>query len=305
MKKIQPIKVKNLPLIWRQAIAQNKNRGFNFKTFFMQYIFSRNPFRKHSVFMTDFLILGSNPILNFMKLKDLIEKNKNIKENIKIALLTTNNFDYWGYHAFEKNDVWKIFSKKFNLNYQNIEDFFQSEISSLIVPENIEIVFVNDFNFSIYSIHKDNFVNGFILHLVDFKEHTIDIFSQMKNVFKAENNIRLKYYHLLRNNFYKKQTDLNNLADLSFPEKKTFTKDSNISSHIICAKEVFISSITNLIDSTVKEDTLTIMGEDIDINRFENWLYENSFGSANQIANSFLGLEFLAIDDFLKFNSIK
>ncbi len=70
-------------------------------------------------------------------------------------------------------------------------------------------------------------------------------------------------------------------------------------------KEVFITSITTLFESKAKEDTLTIMQEEIDITRFEHWLYRHSFGSANQIANSFVGIEFLAIDDFLKLQKNK
>lgn len=300
MKIFQPTKVNKLPLIWRQAIAQNKNRGFNLKTFFMQFLLSNNPFRKHAAFMTDYLILGANPILNFLKLKTLLEDLKDTKEKKKISLITTNTFDYWGYHAFEKEDVWKMFSKDFKLRYNNIEDFFQQEISSLMIPENVDVVFINDFNFSVYSIQKDKHVNGYILHLVDFKEEKIDIFSHMKNVFKAENNIRLKYYHLFKSFFYKKQSVLDNLGELSFPEKKQFAKDSNIQSHILCAKEIFVSSMTNLFESKSKDDVLTIMNEDIEITRFEHWLYRHSFGTANQIANSFVGVEFLAIDDFVK-----
>lgn len=300
MKIFHPTTVNKLPLLWRQAIAQNENRGLSFKTFFMHFLLSRNPFRKHSAFMTDYLVLGSNPILNFLKLKTLLDTLKDSTEKKKISLITTNSFDYWGYHAFEKDDVWKMFKNNYQLNYKNIEDFFQQEISSLIIPENIEVVFINDFNFSVYSIQKDIHVEGYILHLVDFKEDKIDIFSHMKNVFKAENNIRLKYYHLFKDFFYKRQSVLDNLGELSFPEKKNFAKDSNIKSHIICAKEISISSMTNLVESNSKEDILNIMGEEIEITRFEHWLYSHSFGTANQIANSFVGIEYLAIDDFLK-----
>lgn len=300
MKKIQPTIVKKLPFEWKQAIAQNDNRGFNLKTFFMHFLLSRNPFRKHSAFLTDYLILGSNPILNFLKLKSLINELQDKKEKKKISLITSNTFDYWGYHAFEKEDIWKMLQNDFHLNFKNIEDFFQKEISSLVIPEHLEVIFINDFNFSVYNLRKDPFVEGYVLHLTDFQENNTELFSHMKTVFKAENNIRAKYYHLFKSLFHKKQTVLDNLCELSFPEQKLFAKDSNISSHILCAKEVFISSMTNLFESKNKEDTLHIMGEDIDIVRFEHYLYSKSFGSANQIANSFMGLEFLALDDFLK-----
>lgn len=305
MKIFQPTTVNKLAFEWRQAIAQNENRGFNIKTFFMHFILSRNVFRKHSVFLTDYLILGSNPILNLLKLKSLINDLQYSKDKKKISLITTNSFDYWGYHAFEKEDVWKMLQHDYKLPYKNIEEFFQEEISTLIIPEHLDVVFINDFNFSVHNIQKDNFVDGYILHLTDVKESNIDIFSHMKTVFKAENNIRSKYYHLFKSFFHKKQTVLDNLGELSFSEQKIFTKDSNISSHILCAKEVFISSMTNLFESKHKEDTLSIMSEDVEITRFEHWLYNKSFGSANQIANSFVGLEFLALDDFLKIYQVK
>lgn len=300
MKIFHPTIVKKLPLEWRQAIAQNETRGFNFTTFFKHFIFSRNPFRKHSAFLTDYLILGANPILNLLILKNILHDLEHTKIKKKISIVTTNSFDYWGYHAFEKEDVWKMLSKDFSLNYKDIEDFFQQEISSLVIPENIEVVFINDFNFSVYSIQKDNFIDGYVLHLINTKEEKIDIFSHMKTVFKAENNIRSKYYHLFKNFFHKKQTVLDNIGELTFPERKIFAKDSDIESHILCTKDVFISSLTNLIESKNKEDILHIMQEEVEITRFEHWLYQKSCGSTNQIANSFVGLEFLALDDFLK-----
>lgn len=302
MKILSPTKVKKIPLSWRQAIAQNENRGFNLTTFFKQFVFSRNPFRNHSVFISDYLILGANPVLNLLILKNILSEiqEKNITTKKIISLITTNSFDYWGYHAFEKEDVWKMLGQDFSIKYKNIEDFFDSEISSLIIPENVELVFVNDKNFSIYSIQKDNFVEGYFLHLVDYKEEKIDIFSHMKTVFKAENNIRSKYYHLFKNFFYKKQTVLDNIAELSFPEKKLFTKDSNVFSHLLCTKEIYLSSITNLIESKNKEETIEIMNEELEVTRFEHWLYSHSVGSTNLIANSFVGLEFLALDDTLK-----
>lgn len=298
MKKFPTTTVSKLPFLWQQAIAQNDNRGFNLKTFLMQRLLSRNPFRKHSAFLTDYLILGSNPILNLLKLKSLIYELQHTKDKKKICLITNNAPDYWGYHTFEKDDIWTMLRQDLTFNYKNIEDFFQQEIQSLIIPEHIEVVFINDFNFTVHSIQKDNFVSGYILHLSDIKENNLDIFSYMKNVFKAENNIRSKYYYLFKNFFHKKQTVLDNIGEMSFPEKKTFAKDSNIASHILCTKNIFVSSITDLFTHQHQNDILHIMGEDIEITRFEHWLYQYSFGSANHIANSFNGLEFLALNDF-------
>lgn len=300
MKILKETKVSKLPFSWQQAIAQNKKRGWTIKNFFLQFLFRQNPFKHHCAFVTDYLIAGSNPLLNFLKLKNLLLEIKNTGDKKIISIININSFDYWGYHAFEKKDVWRMLQVKLNVSFNSIEDFLQSEIDSLIVPENIEIVFINDFNFSIKRIQKDDFLDSYILHLTDFSEQKSEIFSYMNNIFKAENNIKKKYDYLLKSLFSKKQTVLNNIAELSFSDKKKFAKDSQIESHVLCAKDVFFSSMCDIWESVTKEAVLSILDEDVEVTIFKHWLYDKSCGSAKKIANSFTGLEFLALSDFIE-----
>ena len=86
-------------------------------------------------------------------------------------------------------------------------------------------------NHTILCNHAEGSIEAYVLKAIEEK---IDIFSHMKTVFKAENNIRSKYYHLFKNFFHKKQTVLDNIGELTFPEKKIFAKETlpNIENYI-------------------------------------------------------------------------
>jgi hypothetical protein len=301
MKNFNSQKVKKLPILWKQAIAQRKQRGINLKTFIMHYLLFINSFRNHQSLLLDYLILGSNPILNLIKLVEII-KNQKTKKPIIIGILNSNDLDYWGYHAFEKEDVWNLLKKDYSLSYQDINDFFSQSIDSLYIDEHIKLVFINDFNFSFNDLRYDNYMNGYILNLVDKKEENFDLFNTMKSIVRAENNIKSKFLHIFKNSFKQKQTVLDNIFECSFPDKKEFSKASNISSHIICTKEIYISSINCFLNPTLKEDTITLFNEDIDITILQHQFFNISNGSAKKISNSFIGLEYIAIQDFIMAN---
>ena len=117
MKKFTPQKVKKLPTLWKQAISQKTHRGINLKTFIMHTLLSINSFRNHQSLLLDHLILGSNPILNLIKLIDIIN-NQPSKKSITIGIINSNDSDYWGYHAFEKQDVWNLLQKNYSIPYK-------------------------------------------------------------------------------------------------------------------------------------------------------------------------------------------
>lgn len=298
MKNFTPQKVKKLPTLWKQAISQKVHRGINLKTFIMHTLLSINSFRNHQALLLDYLILGSNPILNLCKLIEIIKEQDN-KKPITIGIINSNDSDYWGYHAFEKQDVWNLLKKEHLFPYNNIEDFFSQSIDELYIEEYISVVFINDFNFSFHDLRYDNYMDGYILNLIDKQNNNFDLFNTMKSIVKAENNIKGKFLHLFKNAFQQKRTVLDNIYECSFPDKKTFSKESNISSHIICTKKIFISSINCFLNPNLKEDTVSLFDEDVDVTILEHQFFPFSSGSAQKISNSFIGLEYIAIQDFI------
>lgn len=287
---INPLKMGNQPFFWRQAVSDSPNRGWSFRNIFLYPLIKyKYKFKNHESFLCDVLIIGSNPILSILLLKKLAQQAQATKKKIKIGILKVSDADYWAYHEFQKPDFLENLSKYFNFEVNDGKDF----ITKIVKNTNwsyIEPILMDIENLSVQYIKKDNYVNGFVGHLVKKEIDNLLFSNQLPTVNNQENKLKSKLWI----NFSQLFLDfVPSYKQVQWQEPIYNTEDKKEKSHILLAKKIFLSSLPfGWLDiKTEAKDMYTFFNHDFS---------QQSVGSAVKIANNFHMLEIQAMEDIKK-----
>jgi hypothetical protein len=286
-RKIHPLKMGKQPFFWRQAVSDSPNRGWSLRNILLfPLIKYKYRFKKHESFLCDALIIGSNPVLTILLLRKLAQQAYTQKTPLKIGILRGCDADYWAYHEFKKADFLDELSKHFNYDISDGKDL----IAKIVKSTNwsyLEPVLMNLEDLSVEYIKKDNYVNGFVGHIVATKNDTLSFSKYLPNVNAQENRLKDKLWI----NFSQLLSDfVPSYKELDWKEPIHNTPDKLEKSHILLTKKVFLSSLPSGwmdIQTDVKEKYTF----------FKHDFISQSVGSAVKIANNFHILEVQALED--------
>lgn len=270
---------KDQPLLWRQAVINSDNRGWNLINIILYYykkikfIYKKNP-----SYFVDYLIIGSNPILNSILIKKITEKN--LSKKIKIGLFYTEQPDYWGYEIVNENSFFETINNTKLLinNIKDMESYFE-EITKNIDSLKFEIILLNEKNVFINFHQYDKYVNGFIFHL--FKKDKIKL--ELDNIIIVQNDIK----NMLMKNY------------LLFLEKKNLIKqilwsDRRIdNTPFILSKKVFLTSLPQGWVSCLSMEN----EYDKNIVEYNHSLIKNSYGTAKNIMSKKSNLSAFSLEN--------
>lgn len=293
------INAQNQSIYWRQAISQSKYKKFSWKNCYIypltKWGFS---YRNYQSYLTDIVILGSNPIITHLLLIKLYKENLNNFVNhgnkIKVTILKDNNHDYWSYHSLKQKDYIEYINHKANMKLEQIEDLFNlySEIYEEESP--LEISVIPNTNMSVYYyFQKPEFVDGYVFHLQDKTVVENDYQKSMPNVMLLENNIKEHYWYLLKNKFNK------NAYVLNYEKEKNKNKDNDIKTHLLLTKKILLTSTAYWVNSQTHVEEKQIENEKFMVTKMTNELKEVSYGSAKESAVDFINNKLLCLNEII------
>ena len=287
------------PVHWRQAISQSKYKKFSWRNFYI-YILTKYTFsyKNYQSFLTDELIIGSNPIITHLILINLYKKNLdnfiNTGRKKNVTILIDNDSDYWSYHTFKQEDYLQYLSEKSHMSFKSVNDIF--DYCSEVYGENssLEINLVQNDNMTVhYYFQKKEFIDGYVFHLKDKEITHNDYEKNMPNVIKLENNIKESYWYYLKKK-------LNKNAFILDYGVKTNNKDNELKTSILLTKNVYITSFINgWLPSEKEQIEMEVEGVKCSVTKFTNE-FENSYGSAKMIGDDFINFKMLSLSQILQ-----
>jgi len=250
------------PALWKQAFSSSPYRGWNFFTILLYpIIYLLYKHKKKPSLLLDHFIVGSNPIINLILLSKLSTHNN--KKTLKIGIHMPIECDYWSYELIENPIIFNLLERITGIKSDNITDFINLFFIQLS-KRNIEL-FLIDNESSISFIKKDDFINGWILHLITKEDTrpTVSDFIEKQNIIKEK--IINSFMSLIFSHTNIKKVEWVNKSYQNYP--------------VILTKNISVSSLPQgWVDSKVNSTK--------DISYFTNILSDYSYGSAKFIVTN-------------------
>lgn len=293
------IKAQNQPIHWRQAICQSQRKKFSWKNFYIypltKYTF---PYRNYLSYLSDVVILGSNPIINHLLLAKLYKENLqdfiNHGTKVKVTILKDNNSDYWSYHSLKQQDVIDYINYNTGLKLHVIEDIFDYCGDLYLENSPLEISMISNNNMSVYYYFKrEEFVDGYVFHLQDKVITDNDYQKSMPNVTLLENSIKENFWYLLRNKMNKHGYLLN------YNKEKTNNAANDMKTHLLLTQQVLLTSMAGWVNSQTQIQEKKIDNQTFSVTTFTNDLSEYSYGSAWGSAQDFINNKLLCVSQII------
>lgn len=286
------------------------------------YINYTYPYKNHEGFVLDHLVVGANPILNYLLLQKLFSYAKSLhlknrlQKPLKIGLLIPDIADYWGYQFMKHKDFWLRLNKafyqsedisQFTLKKESINDFNNFFNN----PEVAEIYILNNHDYEPGFVFSNHFSPEYVIQLID-KQPLVDDyhwFHQEKLGILLKQQKRLA--ENIQNEFKEKFDNFSSinpsLKTLIYPnEKKTADKHHNPTPlHFLLTNVIWSTSFPYnwfpLEKFEVQQSNFDTIYSQNEYN-YTNLTHPYShtaFGSSKHTCNNFLGLEEQAIFDIL------
>lgn len=155
MNQIKSDNIISLPFKYKEFIAK-KEKGWDAYFFRVKQTLTLNrflPMRDQPVFKFDYLIVGSNMLLNLISLHEITRKN--IDNPINIGLYVPKELDYWAYDIVADNEILKKIKHQPQFkNCERMEDFFAVMVES--IKKTKTKVFLLDERFRVSYVEYDN-----------------------------------------------------------------------------------------------------------------------------------------------------
>lgn len=293
------------PVHWRQSISQSKFSKFSWKNFYIypltKWLFS---YKNYQSFLTDVLILGSNPIITHLLLvklyKENIDKFINTGKKINVTILKDNNPDYWSYHTLKQIDYLNLINHKTNLKLTKTEDLFNYYDELYGENSPLEINIIPNQNLSVYYYSKkEEFIDGYVFHLKDKTLAENDYENNMPNIVEIENTIKESYWYLIRKRMNKYS------YNIEYVDEKQNNKDNEIKTHLLLANKVYLTSTPYWLNSKDTKEEVEVDNIKFSKTKFENEFSEFSYGSAKEIADDFINFKIFSLNQVINLiNSI-
>jgi hypothetical protein len=223
---------------------------------------------------SEYVIIGENPFISLCLLKKIAEHSCLEQRKISVSIIKLSNTDYWGYHAFEQDEIWFKISDLLNTKINNIEQFMDACIS-IYNNKNVELNFF-DISAKIKHIKYDDMSKNWVLFLNDMNsnENTDACMKKLPTVLLLEKNLKEKYWNTLMDRL---NIDIN-----------IVTKDQG--KMVLFAENILLSSYPqNWLNVEI------IKGQKS--SDFKHILSDHSFGTSRRMTNEFLILEDHVIED--------
>lgn len=299
MNKVLPILAKKQPTLWRQAIRQGKIRGrYGINLLFAPIFAHYFSFKHHQSALFDHLIIGSNPVISALILKELHRLSLKIDrvQPVNIGLILTDDEDYWGYHALEKTENWQNLS--FNKKVINFQSFLATQpfLFQDKTQHNLTLI---ESNFSLMNCLYDDYIDGYVLHLKDKESRPTFHTQRLPTVVHSENILRKQFAFELAQYFTELDKQGCAIQQMRFPEEKTSCKDNSTPTHLLLAKRVWLSSYPEgwLNIKSIDSHHLVKAEHDYEETVYQHNLSAYAFASARHCANDFHSLEAQTLTD--------
>ena len=276
-------KMSSQPLLWKQASINFNKRGWNISSIVVFFIPIKNLFElmDNPSIMVDYLVIGSNPILNILILEEISKKCYEKHEHKSVAVFCPNQPDYWNYELINDDTFWREISKKRNKNIKNIKELFQ-DICFNLQKEYLEILLVKEDNMFVKYAQYDKYVDGWVFHLFEKDE--------------KENKLKLDPYIEMQNDIKSiiKEEFLKNMFKFKLIKKIKWENLTEKNYPVILTKKVHLTSLPQgWINSSFNSN------EDLII--FKNDLSLCSYGSAVHIMTNKQKLKEISKEDIVNF----
>jgi len=218
MEIIKSLKMHKQPLVWKKAALKELPSCWTWKdvVFYpihsILYKLNNNP-----SLLVDELIMGANPIINLLLLYKISKecvKDDTIK---KVGLFFVNQNDYWAYDIIQNKDFFDEIYKIYKIKASNIEDLM-IKILDGISREHLEIFIINDNNLRINYHIKDQYLDGWIFHLLSTDENDcskIDSYIKVQNEIK--NMLTSELLRLIHKNKLAKKIKWDEINEKNYP----------------------------------------------------------------------------------------
>lgn len=97
--------------------------------------------------LSDYIIIGDNPIITLM----LLSKISKLKKKSKVSIFFTNQTDYWSYDLINENVIKELLTSFYGIAFNSYPELIEKVIREIFSSGNIEIAIINN--------HKNLFVN--------------------------------------------------------------------------------------------------------------------------------------------------
>lgn len=293
------IKAQNQPIHWRQAICQSQRKKFSWKNFYIYplttWIF---PYRNYLSYLTDVVILGSNPIVTHLLLVKLYKENLqnfiNHGIKLKVTILKDNNSDYWSYHSLKQQEMVDYMNYHSDLKLKKVEDIFDYYSDVYSENSSLEISIISNNNMSVYYyFRKEEFVDGYVFHVQDKVIIDNDYQKSMPNITLLENSIKEDFWYLLKSKMNKHGYLLN------YDKEKKNNTANNTKSHLLLTKKVLLTSMAGWVNSETIIEEKMLENQPIAVTRFINDLSQYSYGSAWGSAQDFVNNKLMCVNQII------
>lgn len=227
--------IKLQPDVWLQFLRKDKLRGNSFFAKIGNLLFdpfyNYKFFRKYSPsFVFDYLIVGSNPIINLFLILKILNNNKN--NNLYIGFFLPKEQDYWAYDIIFQDDFFKEISKELKQEIYKIEQLIDFLIIK-IKEKNINLILL-DSRYRIDYIEYDKFTDSSFLFFSNQKNKLPEVSdfiayqNDIKKILQIRIHNRLYENKVLKKLFWKRIAPQN--------EKRFFAP-------IAITKKMYLSSL--------------------------------------------------------------
>lgn len=293
------IKAQNQPIHWRQAICQSQRKKFSWKNFYIYPLTKWTfPYRNYLSYLTDVVVLGSNPIITHLLLVKLYKENLenfiNHGTKLKVTVLKDNNSDYWSYHSLRQQEIVDYINYHSGMKLEKIEDIFNYYDDLYGENSSLEINIVSNNNMSVYYYFKrEEFVDGYVFHLQNKIITDNDYQKSMPNITLVENSIKEDLWYMLKSKMNKHGYVLN------FDKEKKNNKANDVKTHLLLTKKVLLTSLAAWVNSTTKIEEKIVEKQNIKVTKFVNDVSEFSYGSASCCAQDFINNKLLCVSQII------
>jgi hypothetical protein len=289
MKKQEPLKMKKQPFMWRQAVSKSEHMGWSLHNLVFYPIINHNfGFKQHQSFLFDYLILGSNPLLNLITLIRITQLNPDTEK--RVGIMVTDEFDYWSYHMLDNALFWKEVSRILKITAHSFEELLEQVLKHYSF-ENIQLYWIDSATLHITESTQVSHpsLHGYITHITNnSRQSRLGYQEDMPTVTDIEQLIKRKYLSVMEK-FFSRHAKVLNSHKISFTHPEQ-SDDYQEKTHILLSHHLYLTTLPNgwlNINHEVKDN----------ITFFHHSFKENAFGNAVKIANNFHALERQSITD--------
>ncbi len=206
------------PLVWKKAALKELPSCWTWKDIIFYPIHSAlYKLNKNPSLLVDELIMGANPIINLLLLYKISKECVKSDTFKKIGIFFINQNDYWSYDIIQSKEFFDEIYKNYRIRASNIEDLTQKLINE-ISREHLDISIINDNNLRVNYHINDEYLKGWIFHLLNKDEqNSLEVDSYIKVQNEIKNMITSEFLKLIYKDKLAKKVKWEGISEENYP----------------------------------------------------------------------------------------